>query len=197
MVRVTRTSGSVWTLYTSALPTASGTGAVASAQPSAANTPVNQGTATNSTYTNFASGYFGFAAVHSTGSGARTGAEFDQLYFDTSSSSPLTKELAATTLPPPGMPSAFQLYQNYPNPFNPATRIRFEVPNESRVDLIVYDVLGREVTRLLSDVQDQGIHEVLFDAANLASGVYYYRLTATSLKSGDTYVETKKLLIAK
>jgi hypothetical protein len=97
LVRVTRTSGSEWTLYTSTLPTANGTDAGADEIPSAANTTVNQGSVTDNTYTDFSNGYFGFMAVHTSGADARTGAEFDQLYFDTNSDASLPVELSFFT----------------------------------------------------------------------------------------------------
>ncbi|MBI4547280.1 MAG: fibronectin type III domain-containing protein [Ignavibacteriae bacterium] len=200
MVRVTRTSGSVWTLYTSTLPTTSGSGAVATDQPSAANTTVNQGSVTNSTYTNFTNGYFGFMAVHSSGSSARTAAEFDQLYFDTSSTSPLGKPVfeQLVTEVTPTLPQAFHLYQNYPNPFNPTTRIRYDLKNDARVSLTVYDVLGREVAQLVSDERKAGIHTALFDGTYSPSGVYYYRLIATPLTGErSSFVEIGKMMLVK
>jgi hypothetical protein len=96
-VRVTRTSGSVWTLYTDTLPTASGTGAVATDVPTAANTQVNQGSVTDATYTDFSNGYFGFMAIHSSGPDARKGAEFDQFFFEANSDAPLPIQLASYT----------------------------------------------------------------------------------------------------
>ncbi len=200
MVRVTRTSGNVWTLYTSTLPTTSGSGAVATAQPSAANTPISQGSATNSTYTNFTNGYFGFMAVHSSGADARTGAEFDQLYFDTNSSSPLSKTepvhfVAEDQRETPG---TYSLLQNYPNPFNPTTTIRFTLATDALVTLTVSNVLGQEIKRLIDRPMQSGIHDVFFDGTYLPSGVYYYRLMATAPQDGnDTFVDTKKLMLMK
>jgi len=97
LVRVTRTSSSVWSLYTSALPTSNGEGAVASNAPSQSNTNISQGTVTDNTYTTFDDGYFGFMAIHTTSTAARTGAEFDQLYFDTSSDASLPVQLSSWT----------------------------------------------------------------------------------------------------
>ena len=179
MVRVTRTSASLWTIYTSTLPTSSGAGAIATAVPTAANTPTSQGSVTNSTYTNFANGYFGFMAVHSSGTNAITGAEFDQLYFDTSSTSPLGKTVIAYQ--DPGVPSEFQLFQNYPNPFNPTTKISYTLAVDSHVRVRVFDVLGREISQLVNVEEKAGFHDVLFDAAALSSGVYFYRLDAQDL----------------
>jgi hypothetical protein len=81
LVRVTRSSAGVWTLFTSTLPTANGTGAIATDVPSSANASVNQGSATDATLTPSANGYFGVAALHSTSASAIIAAEFDQIYF--------------------------------------------------------------------------------------------------------------------
>jgi hypothetical protein len=86
-------------------------------------------------------------------------------------------------------PISLVLDQNYPNPFNPSTTIKYELPKSSMVRLIVFDILGREVSVLVNDRRDAGVHEVKFDGSNLASGVYFYRLQAGS------FVETKKLLL--
>ncbi len=199
MVRVTRTSGNVWTLYTSTLPTTSGSGAIATAQPTAANTPINQGSATNSTYTTFTNGYFGFAAVHSSGADARAGAEYDQLYFDTNSSSPLAKSELAIPIHEyvEQLPQAFQLYQNYPNPFNPTTNIRFTLPTDAFVTLTVHDVLGQEVKRLVNGTTLAGVHDVLLDGTYLASGVYYYKMQASPANGAESIVQTKRLVLMK
>ncbi len=83
------------------------------------------------------------------------------------------------------LPGDFSLAQNYPNPFNPITLIRYEVPEikgqgsgASAVKLLVYDILGREVTTVVNEQQKPGVHTVQFDASGLASGVYVYRLIA-------------------
>ena len=100
MVRVTRTSASLWTLYSSTLPTANGEGAIATDIPSAANTSVPQGSVTDTNYTNFDNGYWGVVAVHSSGSDDRTGAEFDQFYFDTDSDASLPVTLSSFAATP-------------------------------------------------------------------------------------------------
>ncbi len=87
------------------------------------------------------------------------------------------------------LPAEYALRQNYPNPFNPSTTIRYELPKTSAVTLTVYDILGRQVSELVNERRDAGVHEVKFDASGLASGVYYYRLQAGS------FVETRKLLL--
>jgi glucuronoarabinoxylan endo-1,4-beta-xylanase len=83
------------------------------------------------------------------------------------------------------------LHQNYPNPFNPSTIIRYELPKSSTVRLSVYDMLGREVSMLVNERKDAGVHEATFDASGLSSGVYLCRLQA-----GD-FVQTRKLLLVR
>jgi ligand-binding sensor domain-containing protein len=87
------------------------------------------------------------------------------------------------------LPSKVGLSQNYPNPFNPSTTIKFELPKPSNVRLSVFDMLGREVSVLVNEKKEAGVHEVKFDASGLSSGVYFYRLTAGS------FVQTLKLLL--
>ena len=88
-------------------------------------------------------------------------------------------------------PTAFSLSQNYPNPFNPQTAIRYQVSGVTDVKLVVYDLLGREVATLVNEKKTVGSHEVSFDGAGLASGVYFYRLTA------GTFVQSRKMLMLK
>jgi photosystem II stability/assembly factor-like uncharacterized protein len=90
-----------------------------------------------------------------------------------------------------GIPQQYLLNQNYPNPFNPSTTIIYELPKSSETTLTIYDVLGREVSVLVNERKNAGVHEIRFDGSNLASGVYFYRLQA------GTYNETKKLLLLK
>lgn len=75
-------------------------------------------------------------------------------------------------------PKSFTLEQNFPNPFNPTTSISFSLPTESKVSLEVYDVLGKVVRTLVNENRAAGSYTVTFDASNLSSGVYFYRLTA-------------------
>ena len=87
------------------------------------------------------------------------------------------------------LPSQIMLHQNYPNPFNPKTTITFGLPERTRVSLTIYNTLGELVGELAGGDREAGYHTVTFDAANLASGVYLYRLQAGS------FVETRKLLV--
>ena len=91
----------------------------------------------------------------------------------------------------PGVPQQFQLQQNYPNPFNPTTKIEYQLPVAGHVTLKVYDVLGREVQTLVNEGQNAGNHSITFNAINLPSGIYLYRL-----QSGN-YNAAKKLLFLK
>jgi endoglucanase len=91
----------------------------------------------------------------------------------------------------PSRPTKFFLGQNYPNPFNPATTIGYQIPTVSGVTLKVYDMLGREVRTLVNDMKNAGNYEVKFDATDLPTGVYFYRLQAS------TSTETKKLTVLK
>lgn len=75
------------------------------------------------------------------------------------------------------LPVTLALQQNYPNPFNPSTVIQFSLPQQQHVQLAVYDVMGREISRLVDEAEAAGTHSVRFDALRYASGVYFYRLT--------------------
>ncbi len=91
----------------------------------------------------------------------------------------------------PALPQEFFLWQNYPNPFNPRTGIRYQVAEVSNVKLIVYDLLGRELMVLVNERKLPGQYEVTFDGSGLASGVYYYRLTAGS------FTAVRKMILLK
>jgi len=90
------------------------------------------------------------------------------------------------------IPKEFFVDQNYPNPFNPSTTIQFGLPAQAEVNLIIYDILGREVARLVNNqVMSAGVYKFSFNASQLASGTYIYRLQA------DKKVEVKKMLLLK
>jgi hypothetical protein len=98
------------------------------------------------------------------------------------------------------IPDRFTLFSNYPNPFNPVTKIRFDIPANSKsadgwqttnVKLIVYDILGKQNAVLINGDLKAGRYEVLFDATSLSSGVYFYKLVS------DNFVDTKKMLLVK
>lgn len=86
-------------------------------------------------------------------------------------------------------PNTFELSQNYPNPFNPSTVITYMIDERVKVDLSVYDITGRLVSKLVDSVMDSGVYETLFTADGLPSGMYFYQL-----KVGDR-TETKKMIL--
>jgi len=91
----------------------------------------------------------------------------------------------------PEIPTVFTLEQNYPNPFNPTTTIIYGLPEDSPVVIKIYDVLGAEIMKFTEEHKAAGYHKVIFNASNLPSGIYFYRIQA-----GD-YIETKKMILMK
>lgn len=89
------------------------------------------------------------------------------------------------------VPDTYSLSQNYPNPFNPSTKIEFGLPERSDVRLTVYTVTGRKVATLVDETRDAGSYEVRFDASQLASGVYFYRLEAAE------FTQTHQMMLVK
>jgi photosystem II stability/assembly factor-like uncharacterized protein len=88
------------------------------------------------------------------------------------------------------IPENFNLSQNYPNPFNPSTKIKFDIPKQSNVKFAVYDVLGREVDVIVNKEMLPGSYEVTFNAQNLSTGVYFYKI-----ECGDQIKSAKMLLV--
>ncbi|QQS38235.1 MAG: T9SS type A sorting domain-containing protein [Ignavibacteriales bacterium] len=88
-------------------------------------------------------------------------------------------------------PLVFNLDQNYPNPFNPSTTIKYSVPVTEHVTIKVFDILGNEVTTLVNEQKEAATYEITFDASQLSSGVYFYKINAGS------FSDTKKLMLMK
>lgn len=86
---------------------------------------------------------------------------------------------------------SFNLQQNYPNPFNPTTTIAYTIPNDEHVTLKIYNTLGEEVAELVNEIKSAGIYQTNFNAENLPSGIYIYKITA------GKYTDSKKLLLVK
>lgn len=86
---------------------------------------------------------------------------------------------------------AFEISQNYPNPFNPSTKIKFAIPSSETVTIKIFDEVGREVTELVSSHFQAGTYEAEWNASEMSSGVYYYRITA------GEFVQTRKMLLIK
>ena len=89
------------------------------------------------------------------------------------------------------IPKSYNLFQNYPNPFNPSTKINYSIPRSGYITLKVYNLLGVEVATLFEGVRQEGNYTATFNGSTLASGVYFYRMTA------NNFVETKKLMLLK
>jgi hypothetical protein len=100
-----------------------------------------------------------------------------------------TTVTAAELNPESSVPKIFSLSQNYPNPFNPSTNISFNLPTKSFVSLKVFDLIGREVATIISEEMSAGNHTKQWNAADMPSGVYFYRLQTR------TCTETKKLVL--
>jgi len=94
-----------------------------------------------------------------------------------------------------GLPSVYSISQNYPNPFNPSTKIDFELPYDSKVSILLYDISGREVGKLVNDQLSAGYHNIQFNGSNLSSGMYFYRINATG--NGQNFISTKKMVLIK
>jgi ligand-binding sensor domain-containing protein len=91
----------------------------------------------------------------------------------------------------------YSLSQNYPNPFNPSTTISYSIPERSNVRLSIFNTLGQNISEMVNEVRDAGSYEQSFDASQLSSGIYFYRIEAASVSNSKTFVETKKMVLMK
>ncbi|MFZ1322981.1 MAG: T9SS type A sorting domain-containing protein [Ignavibacteria bacterium] len=89
------------------------------------------------------------------------------------------------------VPDKFSLYQNYPNPFNPSTNIRFDIAKSTFASIVVYDILGKEVSQLVNQVLTPGSYQFSFNAGNFPSGIYYYKIQT------DQFTDIKKMMLLK
>jgi len=93
------------------------------------------------------------------------------------------------------IPNEFALYQNFPNPFNPSTTIRYGLPVTSKVSLMIYNILGQQIAEIMNAEQSSGTHEMLWKA-NVASGMYFYRITAVSIaEPTKKFTQLKKMVV--
>jgi hypothetical protein len=90
-----------------------------------------------------------------------------------------------------GVPSEFAISQNYPNPFNPSTKIDYDIATDGNVAIVLYDMSGREVAKLVNEFKTAGYYTVNFNASNLSSGMYFYRINASN------FAQTKKMVLVK
>jgi hypothetical protein len=100
------------------------------------------------------------------------------------------------------VPNEFKLHQNYPNPFNPATKIRFDLPEASKVKLEIFNVLGQRVAVLKNQIYSAGYKEVFWDGKSesgleIVSGLYFYRMDVKGLSTGKRYNQTRKMMLLK
>ena len=101
---------------------------------------------------------------------------------------------------PKASPSIFSLSQNYPNPFNPTTTIKYTLPSAEQVSLIIYDILGRQVRKLVDKKMSAGEHVIHWDGKNnddieVASGVYFYQLEV--INAGVTKTQVRKMVLVR
>ena len=94
------------------------------------------------------------------------------------------------------MPEKFTLHQNYPNPFNPVTTLRYELPEQTHVNITIYDMLGRKVKTILNEQQSPGYKQLIWDASNdngkpVSASIYLYQIQA------GEYISTKKMVLLK
>jgi len=94
------------------------------------------------------------------------------------------------------MPDQYIIHQNYPNPFNPVTTLRYDLPENSFVNITIYDMLGKEVNTLIDQTQDAGYRSVIWDATNdygkpVSAGIYLYQIRV------GPYTKTRKILLLK
>jgi hypothetical protein len=92
-------------------------------------------------------------------------------------------------------PKEYKISQNYPNPFNPTTKIDYDLPFDSKVKLLIYDITGRELKVIVNEVKTAGYYTAEFNGVNLASGIYFYRILANA--NGKDFIVTKKMALIK
>ncbi|MGE5679377.1 MAG: T9SS type A sorting domain-containing protein, partial [Bacillota bacterium] len=95
------------------------------------------------------------------------------------------------------LPREYNLVQNYPNPFNPATAIKYSLAAESRVRLTIYNSIGQIVSQLINTTQGAGSYNILWNAGNIPSGVYFYSLEASSVNNNESFRSVRKMLLLK
>jgi hypothetical protein len=89
------------------------------------------------------------------------------------------------------LPDSYSLSQNYPNPFNPTTKIKYQLPVDGNVKIIIFDLLGKEVQTLVNGFEKAGSYELTFNGINLASGIYFYKMKS------ENFSEIKRMILVK
>lgn len=117
--------------------------------------------------------------------------DIDRTWYDGVSYAKINGETTVNVVNSKNIPVDFKLSQNYPNPFNPSTKISFSIPRSGFVTLKIYDVLGKEVATLIEKEMKVGSHSITWNAVNVPSGIYFYRIMA------GNYTMTKKMVLLK
>lgn len=115
------------------------------------------------------------------------------IVYDTSS---VTVSTVVGVLPGESIPTDYSISQNYPNPFNPSTSIKFGIPQSADVTVKVFNILGQEIATLINNNLEAGYHIINFNASNLISGMYFYRIQANGV-DGSNFTDVKKMLLVK
>ena len=105
------------------------------------------------------------------------------------------KQVKNTTVKNNRTPMSYHLSQNYPNPFNPTTQIQYTIPEQSHVTIKVYNLMGREIKKLMRRSETRGSHTIRFNASELSTGVYIYELTAQPIAGGALFRDYKKMMV--
>jgi len=100
-----------------------------------------------------------------------------------------------STLIDVGAPKKFEISQNYPNPFNPTTKIDFTLPKDADVLIVIYDITGKEVLKVVNENLKAGYYTKDLNLSNQSSGVYFYRIISNA--GSEKYIETKKMVLMK
>ncbi|MGE5620972.1 MAG: C25 family cysteine peptidase [archaeon] len=129
--------------------------------------------------------------------GSETSLEGHRLLGDDVSDPSVSKDIARDESSSVEKPVSYSLMGNYPNPFNPSTVIRYELPSASKVELKVFDILGKEIMTLVNGIQDAGRYNASFGASGLPSGIYIYSIRAMSLENGKSFEKSSKMLYLK
>jgi hypothetical protein len=96
-----------------------------------------------------------------------------------------------------GVPQKYALSQNYPNPFNPSTKINYDLPFASKINLTIFDLSGREVFTFNNERQEAGFYTITFNGLNLSSGIYFYRLITKEIGGNINFIASKKMILVK
>ena len=91
----------------------------------------------------------------------------------------------------------YKLFQNYPNPFNPSTVIEYALPAQSNVTISVFNIIGQRVSVLFNGTESAGNHSVIWNAQNLSSGVYFYKIEAVGINKNNSFTSFKKAILIK